>query len=42
MKTRTKVIALVAAAVVLGTTGVHAIAAPPAGARPRFRQAVRS
>lgn len=36
MKTRTKVIALAAAAVVLGTAGVHAIAAPPAGHGPGF------
>ena len=36
MKTRTKVIALAAAAAVLGTAGVHAIAAPPAGHGPGF------
>ena len=34
MKTRTKVIAVAAAAVILGTAGVHAIAAPPAGHGP--------
>jgi hypothetical protein len=36
MKTRTKVIALAAAAVVLGAAGVQAIAAPPAGHGPGF------
>jgi hypothetical protein len=39
MKTRTKVIALAAVAVVLGTAGVHAIAAPPAGHGPGFAMA---